>query len=362
MKIVYVSHIIADGANGLCWSVPESVKAQSAIDDVYWLNTGEGVMEHWKKVSAFHDDFNYRWSLLKNLPAEYKKPDIVVFEGFYDSLLDVVWARELRKRNIPYIIVPRSALTESAMNNHARFKKKIAHCLFYNRFIKRAAAIHFLTRGEAKETVKLFDLPHFIIPNGISIPSYFKKKFSQDHINATFIGRIDIHQKGLDLLFEAMSSERDILDKNGFHLNIYGPKSSDTVALLQLCKFYSLSNFVSINQQIFGKDKEKVLLDSDLFILTSRFEGLPMGLIEALSYGVPCAVTDGTYLGEEIFDNKAGWVSNISVIGISKMLKNICINRTELMERGKNAQLLSKKYDWSSIAKRTHYEYLKLIK
>lgn len=362
MKIVYISHISADGANGLCWSVPASVKAQSVYDEVYWLNAGDGVMDHWKDVQAFHDAVKHRWSLLKNLPAEFKKPDIVVFEGFYDSLLDVVWARELRNKVIPYVIVPRSALTESAMNNHAHFKKKIAHCLFYNSFIRRAAAIHFLTCGEAKETVKLFDLPHFILPNGISIPSHFKNKFNQDRINATFIGRIDIHQKGLDLLFEAMSNKRDVLEKSGFHLNIYGPKSTDTVALMQLCNSYNLSNLVSINLQIFGKEKEEILLASDLFILTSRFEGLPMGLIEALSYGVPCAVTDGTYMGEEICGNKAGWVSDISVMGISRMLENICINRADLKERGKNAQLLSKKYDWSSIAKRTHYEYLKLIK
>ena len=47
---------------------------------------------------------------------------------------------------------------------------------------------------------------------------------------------------------------------------------------------------------VFGKVKEKVLLDNDFFILTSRLEGHPMALIEALSYGLPCLVTQGSRL------------------------------------------------------------------
>lgn len=43
-----------------------------------------------------------------------------------------------------------------------------------------------------------------------------------------------------------------------------------------------------------------VLLQTDLFIQTSRHEGMPMGLLEALSIGVPCLVTVGTSLGHII--------------------------------------------------------------
>jgi len=47
-----------------------------------------------------------------------------------------------------------------------------------------------------------------------------------------------------------------------------------------------LQNVVYINDGIFDDEKEKKQLESDFFILTSRFEGHPMGLIEALSYGL----------------------------------------------------------------------------
>lgn len=362
MRIVYISHICADGANGLCWSVPASVKAQSTYDEVYWLNTSNGVMDHWKEVPAFNNVIKSKRSLLSNLPDDFKNPDLVVFEGFYDCILDVLWGRELNRKGIPYVIIPRSALTVAAMNNHARFKKKIAHKLFYNSFIKNAAAIHYLTSGEAQDTIKLFDTPYFIIPNGITIPKLHKTEFSMGGINATFIGRIDIHQKGLDMLLEAMVEKRDLLNNSKFHLNIYGPESSDSIELSKLINDYQIDDLVRVGEKVLGKEKERVLLNSDVFILTSRFEGLPMGLIEALSYGIPCAVTYGTYLGEEIESNNAGWVSNVSTEAIAIMLEQICNSKSIFREISKNARTLSKKYDWDSIAMKTHQEYTRVSK
>ena len=46
MKIVYISHLNGDGANGLSWSVPASIKAQAVYDEVFWLNTNKGEMDH----------------------------------------------------------------------------------------------------------------------------------------------------------------------------------------------------------------------------------------------------------------------------------------------------------------------------
>ncbi len=361
MKIVYISHLNGDGANGLSWSVPASIKAQAVYDEVFWLNTNKGEMNHWKEVPAFHNAVKSKTSLLKNLPKKFQNPDIVVFEGFYDSYLDVIWGEELRRKSIPYIIIPRSALTVTAMNNHAHLKKKIAHKLFYNRFIKGATAIHYLTDGEARETTKLFNNPYVIIPNGIVIPSCIKSDYSKKAINASFIGRIDIHQKGLDLLFGAIQNVKEKLISSNFVLTIYGPENQDYSMLKSLSIDMKLDDIIFFHDQVFGKEKESVLLDTDVFIMTSRFEGLPMGLIEALSYGIPCAVTDGTYMDKEIKEYDAGWTSDTTIEGITRMLECICDQKQLYPEKGGKARLLAHNYNWDVIAKRTHDEYMKLI-
>ena len=51
---------------------------------------------------------------------------------------------------------------------------------------------------------------------------------------------------------------------------------------------------------IAGADKKKVLKDADLFLHTSRSEGHPMGVLEALAYGIPCLLTPGTNMASEV--------------------------------------------------------------
>ena len=362
MKILYISHLNKNIAAGMNWSVPASVSAQSAIDDVLWLNTGDGVMDNWRKIPAFHHVSGRIFSLIKLLPESHKTPDLVVFEGVYDCFYFILWGMELKKKGIPYMIIPRSALTEAAMNNHARLKKKIAHFLFYDRFIDDAAALHLLTKGEAAQTIRLFRKPYVVLPNGISFPSLSKTSYNHIGINAVFIGRIDIYQKGLDILVKSIANERKTLERHQFKLHVYGPESKDTMKLKSMCDTYGVNQLVSVHQQVTGKEKESVLMNSDVFILTSRFEGLPMGLIEALSYGLPCAVTMGTFMGDDVKEAKAGWVSDMSEEGVGSMLVAICSQRDSFGFMGENARTLAKKYDWDSIAQETHEAYLKVIK
>ena len=49
-----------------------------------------------------------------------------------------------------------------------------------------------------------------------------------------------------------------------------------------------------------GKSKEQVLLDADVFIQTSRTEGLPTAVLEAMSYKIPVLITKGTGLYDDI--------------------------------------------------------------
>ena len=60
-----------------------------------------------------------------------------------------------------------------------------------------------------------------------------------------------------------------------------------------------------------------------------------MGLLEALSYGLPCLVTTGTNMAEEIKEADAGWTSDISVDGISEALKSLLREKGNHSEKGK---------------------------
>ena len=361
MTILYISHLSQNIAAGMNWSVPASIKAQEKIDDVLWINTTDRVMPHWHETKSYRNikDFGSGLSL-SFIPTPFNHPDVVVFEGLYFKEY-LKFAKELRKQNIPYIIVPRGSMTHQAMHNHAKWKKFFAHLLYFNSFIRHAWRIQYLTRKEATDSIKQFHTPYFIVPNGVTMPAIKKEQFSDNGIHAVFIGRLDIYHKGLDLLLEALTQEADELRKVKFTLSIYGPKKYDYHLISEEIGKRGIGDFVTLNGEVSGIEKKYVLLSADIFVMTSRFEGHPMGLIEALAYGLPCLVTPGTNMSKEIYEADAGWECEGEVKAIIEKLKQIIDERNFLAIKGQNARSLAQQYDWNKLAFAFHDEVENLI-
>ena len=299
---------------------------------------------------------------IKELPKPFDKPDLVIFESYY-YLDDLKIASECIKAKIPYVIVPRSAFTVNAQKK-GQMKKIIANILGFKKMAKFATAIQYLTEKEKVESGKHWNQNSFVIPNGIIETEWKKIEFSHNAINAIYIGRFDPFQKGQDLLIDACWQMKSELSANNFTISLYGPEGERHQYRKQLMETIAkkgLEDIILIKDGVFGKEKVNVLQVADLFLMTSRFEGMPMSLIEAMSYGLPCAITEGTNMAEEVKAIDAGWTCDTSVEGIIAMLKQIIHDSQSLLEKSKNAKKLSRKYNWDSIAKDTHELYRQLI-
>lgn len=362
MIILYISHLSINIAAGLNWSVPASVDAQSRVDDVLWVNMTDRLMPHWTEVKAHHNirEYGGRLESLDVLPTPFNHPDVVVFEGFY-YIEDVHVAKMLRKRGVPYIIVPRSSLTKMALHNHAWFKKWVAHKLYFDGFVKHAKAIQYLTQQEAIDSIGHFKTPYFIIPNGFNTPSERKQVFTRDGVKAVFIGRLDMFQKGLDLLLEALSEMKEVLISSHFTIDIYGPRRYDFENIAKVIEERGLSPIAALHDEIGGDEKKRVLLNADVFVMTSRFEGHPMGLIEALAYGIPCLVTPGANMAEEIHDQNAGWTCEGMKESIIQGLMQVLKEKESFMTKSQNAVQLAKCYNWEELAHKFHNELKSIL-
>ena len=73
-------------------------------------------------------------------------------------------------------------------------------------------------------------------------------------------------------------------------------------------------------------------LKNDVFIRTSRFEGLPLGILEALSLGLPCLVTKGTNLDELVNNYNAGWGVETTSKMVASAIKNAVLKEHSLIE------------------------------
>lgn len=362
MKIIYISNLSTNIAAGLNWSVPATVNAQSHFDDVLWINLTNVTMDHWKKVSSFHNISDFKDLELCNFPEPFDSPDLVVFEGFY-HIKDPLFAKKLKKRGIPYIIVPRSALTKQAQNSGIlkMLKKTIANLFIFKRYVKDALAIQYLTSAEQKDSEQKWNKNSIIIPNGFDCTDKYKESFSKEGLKAVFIGRLDCYQKGLDELLKACVIKKDLFECNNVKIDLYGPHRYDHEKIAEYIKHNQIDQIVYLHDEVSGEEKEQILLNSDVFLLPSRFEGHPMSLIEALNYGLPSLVSKGSNMLDEVIKHDAGWKCECNAQSIASALEHILKNKIELVNKSNNALQLGRMYDWHSIAKSFHEDVCKLL-
>ena len=358
MNILHIGFVKDEKTNGIRVVLPQYINYQNDIENVAFYNCKRINIENEIK-GVFLDIRKYKKFDIEQFIEPFNKPDIVVFHGvFYIGYMNIY--KKLISRNIPYIIVPHSSLTKNALNTK-KIKKLIARKIFFDRFIYNAKAIHYLS--EYEKTNSKIELPCFIQPNGIKTNYIKRKKFSIDGINIVFIGRKDIHQKGLDRLIEASSLiKQDLLDNN-VKINLYGPnhKNGDDI-IDKLIKENDLDKIITNNNKILGDEKEKVLKNTDVFVMLSRFEGHSVALLEALAASIPVFVTKGTGTYEEVEKNNCGWTTGDSIEEIANGILKIIKEKNQLDTKSINAfTYVDKTYKWSLISQNMVKEYRKLI-
>lgn len=362
MNILYISKLLNSKATGLYWSVPRQIAAQSKYDTVFWYNINHNLASDWKELFPCYTINEYPELVLDKLPTPFNLPDLVIFEGFYEyGFNELVY--EIWSKRIPYIIVPRCSLTcEAQKIKH--IKKVIGNFLFFSKFASRALAIQYLTENEYKSSTDKWNNRHIVISNGITVPHIIKQEFSTNTLRGLYIGRIATFHKGLDLLIDACAKIQDELRAARCSITLYGPNwNNDEKQLIESIRKRRIQDILIAGKgPVYDENKEKILLDYDFFVLTSRLEGHPMGLLEALSYGLPVLVTEGSNMGHEIQTFNAGWVSSTTVDGIVNSLRRLISERYQLKLKSQNAITLAKQYNWDNLAQIASRVYKDLIK
>lgn len=355
MVILHIACLNNDLASGVDLVVPLHIIKQSDFASTALINVA-GV-----KIESIKNQFLYKPNLeLSDLPSPFNHPDIVVFHETYRFQYLKLY-RQLLNGKIPYIIVPHGELNSSAQRK-GWLKKKIANLFFFKGFINSALAIQTLSLKE-KETTKFRPLK-FVSTNGVLIPSCEKQSFNTNKIIFSYIGRLSIYNKGLDLLLEAIYLKKAFLKSNHCEFHLYGPPSTNNTIkrIVRMIKKYKVEDIVFLHNAVYGEEKYKVLQLSDVFIQTSRSEGMPTGLLEALAFGMPCLITVGTSLGELVSNNDCGWVANIDVKSISSLLETAVNDKAKFLAKSKNSkQLIANNFDWETIAYDTINAYKNLI-
>ena len=230
MNILHVASISCYEANGMNKIIPEHIKNQSKFEKVALFNYQD-------YIPASKDD-NYNVFLKKNyekfdiekLEKPFNNPDIVIFHGVYKYTHIEIY-KNLIEHDIPYIILPHGSLTKQAQK-YKKIKKTIGNLLLFNKFIKKAKYIQYLSEKEKNNSLK-FKNNSFVLGNGIYVPEQLLKKYNkEDKKEFVYIGRIDRYYKGLDILIKAIGIIQNEMRNKKAIISIYGPPRNNEIEIL----------------------------------------------------------------------------------------------------------------------------------
>ena len=355
MKFIHVASYKDGFFNGILSVLEELIPAQRALGHEVWIFNHEyndrELIAGEKYVKGVRD-------FVRNVDSVH--PDFVIFHSLY-GLDDVKFSYYLRYKKIPYMVEPHGGTSlENAKKN--RLKKKIANIVYANNFLHNAAGLIYLNEKEKEECVfQRIRRDCVVVPNGTRIHGLSGKSRQADVVRFVFLARIDIVQKGLDLLFPAIeeANKMGALEKAEFHF--YGKARNPQWGGMFDEYITKASGNVIYHGPAMGIDKESAFEEGDVFILTSRYEGMPMAVLEALSYGLPCLLTQQTNVTEIIENKNCGWVTETSIESISNSIINVIEDfhnrRDELMN---NAVDAAKMFEWSAVAVRSINNYAQI--
>lgn len=142
-----------------------------------------------------------------------------------------------------------------------------------------------------------------VLPNPVEVPNANINRDVSDKsvIHFLFLGRIEPN-KGMDEIYKAFSDIQTCY--TDFVLHFAGKEQGENC---YIDKFSALLGDKFIYEGIVsGKKKEELLKLCHVFVLPSYYEGLPMALLETMSYGIVPIVTDVGSIGDYVVDGKNG--------------------------------------------------------
>lgn len=290
-------------------------------------------------------------------------PDMAIFHSFY-HIEYATAERALRKRGIPFFIEPHGAFGHSAMKKGC-LKKYVADRTVFRALFKNAAGFIYTNVAESQDSIYQ-PKQSTVIPNGIiesiAIESNSKKPASFKEPIFYFLGRYDIHHKGLDFLLDALK----ILDDKGEKITIrlYGIGTDEQVAFVR----DRIAAFKNVDARdmgtIYGDKKKEALEDANILVLTSRYEGSPMTILDGFCYGNPCLVTSGTNVADEAVEHQVGWKTDLDAGAIAESIlrakREYITDGIGYYQRCKSYVLSN--YTWQKMAALSITEYKRMLK
>ena len=277
------------------------------------------------------------YSLFASIRALFGKYDVLHYHA--EGSCAMLWIPHLFRKKIVVTIHgldwQRSKWGGFA-TKYIRFGEKLA--------AKYADEIIVLSKGVQDYFKEMYNRDTIFIPNGVNKPvirkpSIIKEKYGLEKDSyILFLARI-VPEKGLHYLIEAYkqinTDKKLVIAGGGSHTNDYLKKIKNMVASDERI---IMTGFVQ------GQELEELFSNCYLYCLPSDVEGMPISLLEAMSYGCYCLVSD-IKENTQVTENYAISFKKSNINDLKEKILFILKNN---MKNKQNAQeYILEKYNWN---------------
>ena len=151
------------------------------------------------------------------------------------------------------------------------------------------------------------------------------------------IGRFTPLHKGIDILIEAFNLFAS--QNKDWHLDIVGEGNEEMKYKTMIEKFH-LEDRITIHP--FTNQIQDYYSQAQVYVLSSRWEGMPLVLVEAMSHGLPIISSD-LPVSKEILGDFGMYFRNGDINNLAKKLEEV--THIDWMSKSKEALVIAKQFD-----------------
>ncbi len=196
------------------------------------------------------------------------------------------------------------------------------------------------------------------IPNGIDCEAFSIKSSKSRHL--LFVGRLDIQQKGCDLLVEIASRVSRLLGDRMPPLLIVG-NGPDRLHLEAQIQKAGMTEKVKLLGRIEGMEKYRLMANAFAVLMPSRFETFGMVAVESQAASTPVVTFDIGPMREVAGGGGACLVPPFDLEAFAQATASIVMDEGKRIHLGDTGRRWAQKYDWETIAREQEAIYLEAV-
>lgn len=219
--------------------------------------------------------------------------------------------------------------------------------------VKYADEIIVLSKGVQEYFKETYGRETHFISNGVNRPESREAKLITEKFGLIkdsyilFLGRL-VPEKGIRYLVEAFKQVQT--DKK---LVIAGGSSDTDSFAKELKELAEKDSRIIFTGFVQGELLDELYSNAYIYTLPSDLEGMPLSLLEAMSYGNCCLVSDIPECAD-VVEDKALIFKKSDINDLKEKLQEACDESTKVMELKKQAaDFICEKYNWDDVVEKT---------